>query len=71
MVCAELGVEGALQHHEYVACWLRRITDDPQALFTAASKAQAAATYILTGGEAGRVENNQGSEMAEPQAMAA
>ena len=72
IVCAELGVEGRLQHHQYVASWMKRISSDPKALFTAAGKAQEAATWVLTGGRTSRIEyENGGSEDAEPTSMAA
>jgi len=59
MVCAELGVEGRLQHHAYLASWLKRIEADPRALFTAASKAQAAAKFILTGGAKAQPQSSE------------
>ena len=45
---AELGVNMALEHHAaYIDTWRQLLRDDPRAVFTAASKAQAAADYIL------------------------
>jgi antirestriction protein ArdC len=77
ITCGALGIEGALQHHEYLASWLKRLKKDSQALFTAASKAQAAATFILTAGESAKpavteeVEAEaEPTEFAEAQAAA-
>lgn len=65
MVCGELGVEGKLQHHQYLASWLRRIKADPRALFTAASKAQAAATFIMTGGASAKPVSTDDTDEGE------
>lgn len=45
--CAALGVQGHLQHAEYVAAWLRVLRNDKRAIFTAAAQAQRAADYLL------------------------
>lgn len=45
--CAALGVEGQLQHAEYIANWLQILRNDKRAIFTAASQAQRAADYLL------------------------
>lgn len=36
-----------MQHPEYIATWVRKLKDDNRAIFTAASKAQIAADYLL------------------------
>ncbi|MCC3246426.1 ssDNA-binding domain-containing protein [Methylocystis sp. WRRC1] len=45
-LCAHLGVEGRLRHDEYIASWLSLLKEDDRAIFTAASKASAAADYL-------------------------
>jgi len=46
-VCAEVGVEGRIQHVEYLANWLDVLKNDKNAILRASSKAQAAADYIM------------------------
>jgi len=46
-VCAEVGVEGRIQHVEYLADWLTVLKNDKNAILRASSKAQAAADYIM------------------------
>lgn len=48
MVLASLGIahHPRPDHAAYVASWLRALKDDPRAVFTAASKAQAAADWM-------------------------
>jgi antirestriction protein ArdC len=43
---AEHGLEGKLQHPEYLSHWLKVLKADNKAIFTAASKAQEAADYL-------------------------
>lgn len=47
-VCADLGlaVEPRPDHAAYIASWLKVLREDPRAIFTAASKAQAAADWM-------------------------
>ncbi len=45
-LCAELGIDGQLQHPEYVASWLKVLKGDKRAIFTAASKARQACNYL-------------------------
>jgi antirestriction protein ArdC len=47
-VLADLGIahHPRADHAAYVASWLRALKDDPRAIFTAASKAQAAADWM-------------------------
>jgi antirestriction protein ArdC len=47
-LCADLGIanEPRLDHASYVASWLRVFDQDRTALFTAASKASVAATFL-------------------------
>lgn len=45
---AALGIDSALEHHaSYLDHWRKLLSSDPRAIFTAASKAQAAADYVL------------------------
>jgi antirestriction protein ArdC len=46
-LCAHFGVEGQLRYAEYIAIWLLLLKEDDRAIFTAASKASAAADYLL------------------------
>jgi antirestriction protein ArdC len=45
-LCAELQVDGQLQHAEYIASWLKVLKADKRAIFTAASAASKAANYL-------------------------
>lgn len=49
-LCAHLGIEGKLQHPEYLAAWIKRLQDDEKAIIRAASHAQKAVDFILAGG---------------------
>ena len=42
-----LGCEPREDHAPYIASWLRLLRNDPKAIVTAASKAQAAADYLI------------------------
>jgi antirestriction protein ArdC len=47
-LCASLGVDCALEHHaSYLDHWRKLLKSDPRAIVTAASKAQAAADYLM------------------------
>lgn len=46
-LCAHCRVDGRLQHAAYVRAWLPVLQRDKRAIFTAASKAQTAADYLL------------------------
>jgi antirestriction protein ArdC len=47
-MCADLGLsnEPRSDHAAYIASWLRVLKGDKRAIFTAASKAQAAADFL-------------------------
>lgn len=48
-LCAHLGVNCALEHHaSYLQHWRALLADDSRAIFTAASRAQAASDYVLS-----------------------
>jgi antirestriction protein ArdC len=47
-LCAELGIDSALEHHaSYIESWRSLLADDSGAIITAASKAQAATDFIF------------------------
>lgn len=53
-LCAHLGIEGHLQHPQYISHWLRVLGQDKRAIFTAAAKASQAADYIRGFSEAAK-----------------
>lgn len=55
-LCARLGVEGRLQHAEYLGHWAKVLRSDKYAIFTASKAAQAAMEFLLGEG------TNAGSE---------
>lgn len=61
-MCASLGVVGKLQHAEYLGHWAKVLRADKNALFSAASQAQKAATLVL---DAGRVQDEESEQEAE------
>lgn len=52
-LCAHLGVVGELRHAGYIGNWLELLKHDDRAIFTAASKASAAADYLRAFSEPG------------------
>ncbi len=58
-LCAVAGVDGRLQHVEYLAAWLTILKADKRAIVIAASHAQKAADYILS-----RIGSEEQSEEA-------
>lgn len=46
-LCADLGVQGRLQHAEYIGSWIRVLKGDKRAIFTASRLAQQSADYLL------------------------
>jgi antirestriction protein ArdC len=45
-LCAEFSLDGDLRHAGYIASWIGLLKADKRAIFTACSKAQAAADYL-------------------------
>lgn len=45
-LCADYGIEGELQHADYIGNWLQCLKNDNKAIFNAAALAQKAADYI-------------------------
>jgi len=58
-LCAEFGFDNEQQNAAYLASWIELLKEDKRAIFTAASKAQAAANYL------------RDLAIAEPEALAA
>lgn len=46
-LCADLGVQGKVQHDSYIASWLKVLKSDKKAIFTASSKAQQAHQFLV------------------------
>ena len=46
-LCAAVGIEGKLQHPEYIGAWLDVLREDKRAVITAASHAQKASDFLL------------------------
>jgi antirestriction protein ArdC len=69
-LCAALGINSALEHHaSYVQHWNQLLRDDSRAVITAASRAQAAADYLL--GRIQQTAEELEDEEVEELAMAA
>lgn len=45
-LCADYGIQGELQHSNYIASWLKCLKEDNKAIFNAAALAQKAANFI-------------------------
>ena len=45
-LCAEFGLDNDLRHADYIKGWIKMLSDDKRAFFTACSKAQQAADYL-------------------------
>ena len=46
-LCAELGINGDLQHDSYIASWLQTLKEDNRAVFRAARYAREAFEYLV------------------------
>ena len=68
-----LGSEPRTDHAPYIASWLRVLGSDPRAIVTAASKAQAAADYLIGLAQQGPANNEPAADtsLLQPQGMAA
>lgn len=47
-LCAEAGIEGKLQHPEYIASWLKVLKNDNKAVIEAAKQAKKASGFLLS-----------------------
>jgi len=45
-VCADFGFEGKVQHPEYIAAWIKHLSNDHRAIFRAAKQATLAAAFL-------------------------
>lgn len=57
-LCAHLGIQGELRHAGYIKSWLELLRHDKRAIFTAASKASAAADYLRSFSESAEEQDN-------------
>ncbi|HEX6039511.1 ArdC family protein [Longimicrobium sp.] len=65
-LCAALGVQGQLQHPEYIGNWIQVLKGDKKAVFRAASEARQVAEYLgATPPAAGQTEEDEGEGAAE------
>lgn len=64
-LCAHTGVEGDLQHANYIGSWLEKLRGDKKYVFRAASAAQKAADYLLRGAQPEEDEATTDEEVAE------
>lgn len=72
-LCAALGVDGELQHADYIGSWLKVLKNDRKAIFQASSAARKASEYLQGIHQAATEEADQVEQAAqeEPQAKAA
>jgi len=66
-LCAQFGIEGKLQHAEYIGNWIQVLTNDKRAVLVAASAAQKAVDFINQGVASdaeGDGDEEEGTEMA-------
>jgi antirestriction protein ArdC len=45
-LCAEFSIDSGIEHASYISGWIELLKSDPRAIFTLASKAQAAVDYL-------------------------
>ena len=45
-LCAEFAIDGDMRSAGYIAGWVKLLKHDPRAIFTCASRAQAAVDYL-------------------------
>lgn len=46
-LCARIGIPGQLNHADYIGAWVKALRTSPRVIFQVASRAQAAADYIM------------------------
>lgn len=63
-LCAHLGLEGFLQHPEYIGHWIKVLQNDKREIFKAASQAQKACDFILEGMGLVESEDDSGTDNA-------
>lgn len=62
-LCMEHGIEGKLQHKEYLLDWMKALKDDPKLIFWAAGQAQKASDFINERGLEKTLDKNLGKEI--------
>jgi len=60
---AQCGIQGKLQHAEYLTSWIKVLKNDNKAIFRAASKAREAAEFINELALEKQQDNSKGNEM--------
>lgn len=63
-MCSAMGIDGRLQHAEYVGSWVKVLSNDKRAIFTASRLAQQAADFVLGTGNADQGHVEQVKEAA-------
>ncbi len=46
-LCAEFGIPGELRHDSYILSWIKKLENDPRAIFSASSQAWKARCFVL------------------------
>ncbi|CQJ32033.1 antirestriction protein [Yersinia enterocolitica] len=46
-LCAEVGIQGDVQHESYIASWLKALKEDKKAIFQASRFAREAFEYLI------------------------
>lgn len=64
-LCAHTGVEGHLQHPQYLASWIKELEDNEKAIFRAASLAQKATDFVLNGGKGTSEDEGADEDVAD------
>lgn len=61
-LCAHLGITGRLRHADYIGHWIKLLSHDKKAIFTASAKATAAANYLRAFSELPKTPAGEGEE---------
>ncbi|WP_305906331.1 zincin-like metallopeptidase domain-containing protein (plasmid) [Methylomarinum sp. Ch1-1] len=64
MMCAQLNIDGFLQHAEYIASWIDVLKNDNRAFFKAVKQAQDASEYLLNNAKP-EFEQDQGQDQGQ------
>ena len=64
-LCTDLGIQGKLQHAEYIGNWLTILKGDKYAVFTAARLAREASAFLRKDGKTVEDENTADEEVAQ------
>jgi antirestriction protein ArdC len=46
-LCTELGIQGNIEHENYIGCWIKRLKEDKSAIFSASRYAREAFEYLM------------------------